>query len=193
MQKSRDPYVYSGTHVLINKEEIRDAAELVQFERLMTAQRLSEGLPDIALTPEGYRSLHHHLFQDVYDWAGKDRTIDIAKNNDMFCLAVHVGRELEKRMEAIQAENGLRGLGAGQFTDRAAEHLSELNAIHPFREGNGRAQRAFLFVLGRQAGYDIEIQRIDPDQWNHASRESFRTGDTALMRDVIAGAIVTCA
>jgi cell filamentation protein len=189
--KSRDPYVYPGTHVLINKEDIRDAAELNQFERIMSGQRLSEGLPDISLTPKDYCSLHHHLFQDVYAWAGKRRTVDIAKGNDMFCLAAHVERELAHRMAAIRAEKGLRGLGAAQFAERLAEHVSELNAIHTFREGNGRTQRAFMVVLGRLAGHRIEIQRIDPDRWMEASKASFRTGETKLMRKVIANLIAS--
>ena len=183
--KSRDPYVYPGTHVLINKEDIRDAAELNLHERVMSAQRLREGLPDITLTPKGYCGLHHHLFQDVYAWAGKRRTLDIAKGNDMFCLAVHVERELGNRMAAIRAEKGLRGRGAAQFAERLAEHVSELNAIHAFREGNGRTQRAFMVVVGRLGGHRIEIQRIDPDRWMEASKASFRTGDTRLMRKVI--------
>ena len=191
MAKSRDPYVYAGTNVLINRENIRDAGQLAEFERLMTAQRLREGLPEIALTPEGYRALHRHLFQDVYDWAGRTRTVDIAKNNSMFCLAAYVDRELEKRLAAIRAENGLRGLGAALFAARAAEHFSELNAIHPFREGNGRTQRAFLVVLGRQAGHDVKIQHINADKWNQASRDSFRNGDVTLMREVIGSVMVT--
>lgn len=188
--KSRDPYVYPGTHVLINKEDIRDAAELDQFERTMSAQRLREGLPDITLTPKGYCSLHHHLFQDVYAWAGKRRTVDIAKGNDMFCLAAHVERELQKRMEAIRGERRLRGLSTTQFAGQMAVHISELNAIHAFREGNGRTQRAFIVVAGRQAGHRIAIQRINPDAWMDASKQSFRKGDTSRMQDVIAGLII---
>ena len=190
MAKSRDPYVYVGTSVLINRENIRDAAELAEFERLMTAQRLSEGLPEITLTPEGYGALHRHLFQDVYEWAGRTRTVDIAKSNSMFCLAAYVDPELGKRLAAIRAEHGLRGLDATLFAARAAEHCSELNAIHPFREGNGRSLRAFLVVLGRQAGHEVKIQHIDADHWNQASRDSFRNGDVTLMRQVIDSVMV---
>jgi cell filamentation protein, protein adenylyltransferase len=115
--------------------------------------------------------------------------VDIAKNNDLFCLAPYIGRELARRFEAIQAENALLGLDAEQFVARAAIHLSELNAVHPFREGNGRTQRAFLFVLGRQAGHEVDLARIDPQAWNAASRESFRTGNSTPLRDVIAPAL----
>ena len=81
-------------------------------------------------------------------------------------------------------------LSVAQFAERAGEHLSELNAIHPFREGNGRAQRAFLVVLAEQAGHKIDLQRIDPIAWNEASKQSFSTADPAPMREVILGSIV---
>jgi len=185
-----DPCVYPGTEVLINKEDIRDADELAQFERMMTAQRQREGIPDVSLTAQGYRSLHAHLFQDVYAWAGQDRTVDIAKGQSYFCRAAFIDKELEKRVAAIRGENALKGLSPDEFAVRAAEHISELNAIHPFREGDGRTLRAFLVVLGRQAGHRIEMQRIDPGAWNEASRESFGTADSKRMRDVIAGALI---
>ena len=129
------------------------------------------------------------MFQDVYAWAGKIRTVDIAKNNDMFCRAVHVAVQLQQRLAAIKAEKGLRGLDSPKFVERLAEHISELNAIHPFREGNGRAMRALLVVIGRQAGHAVEIHRIDAVTWMAASRESFRSGDTGLMRAVISSLI----
>jgi fido (protein-threonine AMPylation protein) len=62
-----NPYCYPGSSVLRNKQDIRDAAELERFERLMVAQRMSEGLPQVEITPAGYRALHRHLFQDVYN------------------------------------------------------------------------------------------------------------------------------
>jgi cell filamentation protein, protein adenylyltransferase len=184
-----DPYVYPGTNVLRNKEDIRDAEELEAFERLATANRM-ETLPDsVPITAEGYCAIHRYLFQDVYDWAGQYRLVDIARTDDLFCLAPYIERELAKRFAAIQSENSLRGLSPEQFAARAADHMTELNAIHPFREGNGRTQRAFLFVLGRQAGHDIAMERIDARAWNEASRDSFRTGNPRAMHDVIAAAI----
>jgi len=184
-----DPYVYPGTDVLRNKENIRDADELSAFERVATANRM-ETLPDnVPITADGYRGIHRYIFQDVYDWAGNDRIVDIAKGDELFCLAAYIDQELERRFEAIRTENALRGLTAEEFAARAANHISELNAIHPFREGNGRTQRAFLVVLGQQAGHEIDIARIDPQAWNDASRQSFRTGDAGPLRDVIADAM----
>jgi cell filamentation protein len=90
-----DPYVYPGTRVLRNVENIHDAEELARFERLMTAQRLREGLPNVELSADGYRALHRHLFQDVYDWAGRDRIVEIAKGDSLFCLPQFIRPELD--------------------------------------------------------------------------------------------------
>jgi cell filamentation protein len=184
-----DPYVYPGTKVLINKEDIRDAETLAKFERLETANRMEKLPAGIPIAADGFLAIHRHIFQNIYEWAGRIRTVDIAKNDDMFCRVFFIERELEKRFKSIQAEDCLRGLTVDAFAQRAAFHISELNAIHPFREGNGRTTRAFLEILAEHAGHPIEIRRIDPVAWIDASRASFRTGDCKLMCAVIAAAI----
>ena len=185
-----DPYLYPGTDVLRNKENIRKKDELEALERLHSADRLLTLPHNLPITASGYREIHRYIFQDVYDWAGVPRTCPLALRNQMFALAPFVESELAKRFEAINAEDNLRGLDAGRFAARAAEHICELNAIHPFREGNGRTMRAFLNVLAKQAGHEIDLTRIDAQAWNVASIEGFFTQDYRPMRDVIAGALV---
>jgi len=184
-----DPYCYPGTDILRNIEDIHDAEELEAFERWVTATRMETLPDDFPTTPEGYRAIHRYIFQDVYDWAGEYRVVDIARSDNLFCLVPYIAQELAKRFEVIRTEHNLRGLSAADFATRAAEHVIELNAIHPFREGNGRTLRAFLFLLARQAGHDIELERIEPAMWNEASRVSFRTGASRSMRKMIADAI----
>lgn len=185
-----NPYCYPGTSVLRNKQDIRDADELERFERMMVAQRMSEGVPSVEITPDGYRALHRYLFQDVYDWAGEDRAVDIAGHGTFFRSVDQVGRELDKRFAKINAEDNLRGLGPERFSDRAAAHICELNGIHPFREGNGRTMRAFLQVLAEQAGHQIDLTRIEARAWNEALREADYTQDYRPMRAVIVAALV---
>ena len=156
----------------------------------MTAQRISEGFPRVDITPNGYRALHRHLFQDVYDWAGDDRTVDIAGHGTFFRSVEQVGDELDKRFAKLNDEHNLCGLGPERFAERAAEHICELNSIHPFREGNGRTTRAFLQVLAEHAGHQIDLTRIAPQAWNEASREADYAQDYRLMRAVIGGALV---
>src|SRR5882724_579085 len=78
------PYCYPGTDVLRNKEDIRDADELEQFERGHSARRL-ESLPsNIPITVAGYRRIHRYMLQDVYDWAGEYRWVDTGRTGP-FC------------------------------------------------------------------------------------------------------------
>jgi cell filamentation protein len=108
----------------------------------------------------------------------------------MFCLVPHIARQMELRFAAIRQENGLKGLKREDFAARTAEHICEINAIHPFRDGNGRTLRAYLERLGERAGHRSALESIDPHAWNDASIGSFRQGDYDAMRQIILGALV---
>ena len=137
------PYCYPGSDVYRNKEDIRDKDDLEALERMLAARRL-ETLPhDLPITPAGYREIHRYMLQDLYDWAGEHRWVDTGRTGP-FCKAEFIAAEMDKRFAAIIGENNLRGQGAATFAARAAEHISELNAIHPFLDGNGRALRALI-------------------------------------------------
>jgi cell filamentation protein len=178
------PYCYPGTDVLRNKEDIRDGEELERFERVASARRL-ETLPhDLAITVDGFREIHRYMLQDVYDWAGEYRGVDTGRTGP-FCLARFISHNMDARFAAINAENNLRGLAQREFAERAAEHMCELNAIHCFLDGNGRALRAFLQLLAAQAGHEIDLARIEPTAWNaaaiagyHLPAHSWSAGET---------------
>jgi cell filamentation protein len=182
------PYCYPGTDVYRNKEDIRNASELEAFERAHSADRLLTLPHDLPITPAGYREIHRYMLQDVYDWAGEYRTVNTGRTGP-FCKTEYIAPELYKRFAAINAENDLRGLTPEQFALRAAEHMCELNAIHPFLDGNGRTQRAFLEILAEQAGHAIDLARIDPKAWNAAAIRGYHAQDYGPMRAVIAGAL----
>jgi cell filamentation protein len=137
-QAEADPYCYPGTTVLINRLGLRTQAQLEAFEAEITAQRASEPLPAGRLSYTHYRAIHRHLFQDVYAWAGKVRTIRIAKQGNVFCYPEYIDREMRRLFAELFRQRHLRGLDADSFAKKAELLLAELNAIHPFREGNGR-------------------------------------------------------
>jgi cell filamentation protein len=147
---------------------------------------------DLPVTVAGYREIHRYMLQDVYDWAGEYRTVNTGRTAP-FCKTEYITAEMDKRFAAIDAENNLRGLPAEQFATRAAEHINELNAIHPFLDGNGRTQRAFLEILAEQAGHLIDLARIDPQTWNSASVKGFYQQDHSAMRALIADAMTPTA
>ncbi len=170
--------------VLKNKAGLRDAEQLEQFERLKTINRLRYCPLDIPISYEGYKEIHRRIFQDVYEWAGQPRSVDIRKG-DYFCRAPYIDQEMRRQFRTLQRENNLKDLQAAKFAVRTAEHLGEINAIHPFREGNGRTQRVFLRNLAHQAGYAIDLTRLTQDAWLDASIRSFRKQDYAPMERVI--------
>lgn len=184
-----DPYVYPGTDVLINKEDIRDRDELDAFERIMTANRMEHLPRQTPLTYEGYRHLHRHIFEPVYTWAGQERMVNIGKGSSLFCLVPYITNQMKQRFAILRTENGPRRLTREEFAARAAEHICEINAIHPFRDGNGRTQRAFLERLGTESGHPIALARIDPLAWNNASIDSFRQGNCDSTGQVILTAL----
>jgi cell filamentation protein len=179
-ESTPDPYCYPGTPVLKNLPGLRDQTELDAFETLITAQRAEEPLPRGRLGYAHYRAIHHHLFQDVFVWAGKLRTVRIAKGGSMFCYPEHIDSEMRKLFERLARDRFLRGLSPGEFATRAAHLLAELNAIHPFREGNGRTQLAYLTLLAANAGHPLVFEGLHPEAMLKAMIASFKSDDAPL-------------
>jgi cell filamentation protein len=111
----------------------------------------------------------------------EDRAIS---RTDPFCLPQFLESNAAKTFEALRDEAWLRNLSRPAFVDRLAHHLSEVNALHPFREGNGRTQRAFFAQLSRDAGWKLRWDRLDREANDHASRASLR-GDPEPLRALL--------
>lgn len=100
------------------------------------------------------QAIHWHIFQDVYSWAGEVRTVNISKSGDFFGLNQYIVSTLDKTFADLQRERYLGRLSLlTAFCNRAAHYFGEINAIHPFREGNGRTQREFIRQLALRNGY----------------------------------------
>jgi cell filamentation protein len=175
-----DPYCYPGTTILKNIIGIRDPAALNDFEAVSTAQRSDEPLPDGRLSIRHYRAIHHHLFQDVYAWAGAFRTVRIGKDGNAFCYPENIATEMKKLFSDLERKRRLAGLSRDAFANGATQFLATLNAIHPFREGNGRAQTTFLALLADHAGHPLNLDRLVPEVFLAAMVASFH-GDEELL------------
>ncbi|HUC25316.1 MAG TPA: Fic family protein [Streptosporangiaceae bacterium] len=181
-----DPYTGPATGVLRNKLGLTTAAELETAEREITHAALIF-LQEVPVPPtydlRHLCAIHLRIFGDVYDWAGQLRTVAIAKGS-WFCLPQYIESSAAEIFRALQSENLLRGLPRDVFTDRLTYYLGEINAIHPFREGNGRAQRAFFERLASDAGFILDWQHLDADR-NVAASAAIMRGDAAPMRKMI--------
>ncbi|WP_375625276.1 MULTISPECIES: Fic/DOC family protein [unclassified Bartonella] len=104
--------------------------------------------------------------------AGQVRLVDIAKGNSMFASYNQIESYAPKITQKLAKEQYLRGLGAYDFSQRAGYYMGELNALHPFREGNGRTQREFMVQLACEAGYRINWKGIERQEMTRASIEA---------------------
>jgi cell filamentation protein len=147
-----DPYTYENSTVLINKLELRDQSDLDDFEAEISSARANEPLPEGKLDFAHYCAVHRHLFQDIYEWAGIPRTVRMSKQRNPFCFPEHIAAQATKLFADLKAKKYLENLPAKEFAENAAHFLAELNAIHAFREGNGRTQLSFFLPAGRSAG-----------------------------------------
>jgi cell filamentation protein len=85
-----DPYTYENSTVLVNKLDLREQTELDAFEVEISSARAEEPLPHGTLDFIHYKAVHHHLFQDVYQWAGQVRTVRISKGGNPFCFPENI-------------------------------------------------------------------------------------------------------
>jgi len=177
---SEDPYVDPHTGLLRNKIGARTKAQLNKAEAEITyiiIATLTTGSRVDALEFDSQLlcDIHKEIFGDIYKWAGKVRTHDISKDWAYFAHAPHIQPELDRLSKELRAETKLSGDDREAFVDRITYYYSEFNAIHPFREGNGRAIRTFLRLLAIKHCHDIEWAKMDPDRNIRASELAMST------------------
>jgi fido (protein-threonine AMPylation protein) len=164
---SQDPYCYPGTETLKNLANIRDKAQLEQFE---TAAAMLATARQNALTGafdlERLKATHKLLFGRVYEWAGKLRENTGTMSKDRPAgYTVTYGRDeyvpgqIAILFAALKKENYLKGLQPEQFAQRLAHYYGELDTVHAFREGNSRTLRLFTSQLAHEAGHKLDWTR----------------------------------
>jgi cell filamentation protein len=186
---TEDPYTYPGSSVFRNKLGITDAALLDLSERELVLQRVAQGIPGGRFDLAHLRAIHRHLFQDVYEWAGEVRTVEIAKDGHQFQFRRYIDTGMADVHRRLASANFLRGLSCAAFAAAAGAIMGDVNYVHPFREGNGRAQFFYLEQLAEQARHRLDLSQIDPDRWIAASRAA-HGGDYMPMGDEI-GRVLT--
>lgn len=161
-----DNYCYPGTRVLVNKFDIHDFETLLNVEAELVSMRCVELAKQKYKPPfdiKTLKNIHQFLFGDIYNWAGEFRTVDIAKSGTQFANVKFLESSLKELFTKLQTENFLENLELSDFAKKITYYMSELNAIHPFRDGNGRTQREFINLLSYDSGYLINWSNIDSD------------------------------
>jgi len=182
-----DTYCYPGTDVLRNKAEITNAEELDAYEGELSTLRSIEILENPVVGQFDLTHLQHihlTLFQDVYEWAGKIRIVDISRGNSRFANVRFIESAANDIFNKLARESWLKGLDADTLSKRLAYYLSEINALHPFREGNGRVQRIFISQLSQSAGYQLDYSDLEQLQIYQAMELAFN-GDESTLANLI--------
>ncbi|MEG1578789.1 MAG: Fic family protein [Oscillospiraceae bacterium] len=183
---------YPGTTVLINKFDIRDESKLNEVETVLVSARNAEWLthPEVdSFDFAHYQTIHQVLFSDLYEWAGHIRTVDISKKGTRFCPASEIDARAVQIFGRLKKQGYFKNLPPVLFVEELVDFYCATNDLHPFREGNGRTQRAFLSQLIRNAGYDIRWSDIDTDLLMIATIQS-ANGVTDLLRTVLGEHII---
>ena len=166
-------HFYPGTETLINKFGIKDGTELYKVERELVMYRIAElyhhpikGAFDL----KHLQAIHYYLFQDIYDWAGIIRDCNIAKQETVFCLAEFIPNYAESIFGELANDNYYINDDYEIKIYKLAKFFSDVNALHPFREGNGRSQRIFIEWLSKISGIEVDLTKINKDEMCEASQ-----------------------
>lgn len=179
-------YCYENSNILKNYFDIKDNNLLGKAERKITLAKLYElrqnnkiGKFDI----KHFVSIHKFLFEDIYPFAGLFRTENIAKGSFCFAEWIYIEGELNRILNELKQEKYLKDLNKEEFAKRLAYYMSELNVLHPFREGNGRTIREFIRQLAYINGYILDLSNIKPEDMLNASIKS--VVDTGNLENIL--------
>ena len=158
---------YEGTTCLINKFGVKDESTLLNLETAVTLSKIAE----YSLNPlyhsfdvDHYKGIHRFLFEDLYDWAGEYREVNMAKKGTKFAAAESIDDLMNKCFGRLRSMDYYQGLCFDEFIDNVVGFYCVTNIIHPFREGNGRTQRLFLSQLISFNGYTLDFSATDADE-----------------------------
>jgi cell filamentation protein len=173
-------YCYPNTDVLINNLNIKDNNQLSKAERDITRIKLLKLFKSTILNQFDFAllcNIHKNIFDDIYSWAGQTRQGDfLSKGGSIFCRGSLIQFNAERIFGDLAKENYLCNLGKSAFISRMAYYMGEINALHPFREGNGRTGREFFRQLSLHAQYILDF--------NNTRKEDLLAADISAFNGV---------
>lgn len=178
----QDADCYPGTDVLINLLDLRNADDLEDAERYLSAVAASR----LEFTPPPYnldslKRIHRALFSNVYSWAGEVRFSAISKDKTRFCSPERIEPEAAREFEKMAEAGWFEGYSRDQLVVAVAESFGTLNVAHPFREGNGRTQRILFEWIIINAGLPVNWELVDREEWVNANIRSYLGDDGWLI------------
>ncbi len=167
-------YTYKNSDVLINKLDIKDEKKLKEYETKVVALKLAS-LQKLKFNrtydEKHLKFIHQYLFCDVYDFAGCYRLENITKDNFLFSQYEFIPENIKDIMKKINIEE-FKKLSFNDLINIISTIMTDLNVLHPFREGNGRATREFIREILEDLGYEINWFLIDYNEILSASKKA---------------------
>lgn len=175
--------------VLRNKANIEDENVLLIYESLKVSKRLEElySQPIKIIDSSSLLEIHRHLFQDVYEWAGKVRTVNISKDGKPFFEGERFQTGFIYIDSLVTEFEKINSKQKFELAEKLAEILDNINFLHPFREGNGRAQREFIRLLAFQKGYHLNLNPPDNKKIYNNYMKGTIASDVKLLTELIKG------
>lgn len=180
-------YTDPKTGLLRNLENIESNNLLIAFESLCVARRLEE-LDRKPIKIKGAKTLtdiHEFLFQDVYSWAGRIRTVEISKEGKQFFPISRFDTGLSYIDDLIIEYRKIKLKNKKELSNKLAEILDAINYLHPFREGNGRTQREFLRLLALEREFLLNLNPPDNQDIYNRYMAGTINGDIELLSELI--------
>ena len=184
-------YCYPDSDVLKNKLNIRNREELKQAEEEITALKqymLMESPIKGRFTKTQLMNIHRFLFEDIYPFAGHIRREQISKGDTMFFPPHLISQELDKVFAKLHSEKMLHATDKKRQIEHLSYIMSELNVIHPFREGNGRSIRELIRYMALYYGFSLDWSLVDRDTMIDAAVRS--VVDSMAFYDIIVNCVV---
>lgn len=158
---------YEGTSCLRNKLGIKDEKQLNEFEAAVTFAKSSNFISESVCSTfdvNHYKRIHQYLFEDIYEWAGHYRTVDISKKGTVFAPYNQIEVLMSGCFKRLKDKDYFQNMEFENFIENLVDFYYVTNIIHPFREGNGRTQRVFLTQLVNLNNYEIDFSKINSDE-----------------------------
>lgn len=177
---------YENSSVLINKFNLKDEKHLKIMEQSITSMQIAQAYINIPFENvdfDFYKKLHQYVFEDIYEWAGKVRNVDMSKKGTNFCPKEKIEECGNKIFDRLKNNYFLTNYCDDDFIDEFTNLYCDLNYLHPFREGNGRVQRLFLSMLLADMNKRLDFYEIDKDLLMIATIKSV-SGDIFMLRDI---------
>lgn len=167
-------YTYKGTDILKNKLDIKDEELLKEYETRIVAFKIAT-ISTLTLqmdyTPERLKFIHKYLFEDIFYFAGEYRQENITKENFRFSQYEYIEDNIRQIFSKINIDE-MKKMTFNEFIKTLSYIMTELNVLHPFREGNGRTIRELIREICFDCGYIIDWYEINHDDILSASKKA---------------------